>query len=125
MEQLLAHLFGDYIIQTSWMANNKRKEWIPAIVHAFTYGLPFLFITLNWQTLAVIVLTHLIIDHYDLAKYVIFGRNWVTDPWLEWKDCKKFGAPPQQPDWLAGWLLIIVDNSCHLLLNYLALRYLG
>lgn len=42
---LLAHLVGDYLIQSDWMANEKTKRWWPAWAHALTYGLPFLLVT--------------------------------------------------------------------------------
>jgi len=33
-----------------------------------------------------------------------------------------FAGPEGQPDWLAGWLLIIADNACHLAINEWALN---
>jgi hypothetical protein len=41
MTQLLAHLFGDYILQSDWMAQNKTKRSWPAFVHALIYSLCF------------------------------------------------------------------------------------
>ena len=38
----LAHMVGDYVIQSHWMAVEKTKRWWPAIAHGVTYGLPFL-----------------------------------------------------------------------------------
>ncbi len=35
-ESLLAHLVGDYLIQSDWMATEKVKRWWPAIVHGTT-----------------------------------------------------------------------------------------
>ncbi|MBT2390812.1 DUF3307 domain-containing protein [Streptomyces sp. ISL-1] len=32
-ESLLAHLAGDYLIQSDWMATEKVKRWWPAVVH--------------------------------------------------------------------------------------------
>lgn len=42
---ILAHLIGDYLIQSHWMATEKTKRWWPAIAHAVTYGLPYLIVT--------------------------------------------------------------------------------
>lgn len=42
---LLAHLVGDYLLQSDWMANEKTKRRWPAWAHAITYGLPFLLVT--------------------------------------------------------------------------------
>lgn len=125
MEQLLAHLFGDYVLQTDWMANNKkRKLWI-AFLHAFTYTLPFLFLTTSIPALLVIFVTHAFIDHYTIARYVVFAKNWVNQPSLKWKDCSVTGTPLDRPIWLSVWLLIIVDNSIHLAINYFSIKYLG
>jgi hypothetical protein len=35
---------GDYLFQTSWMANEKTKRFLPALIHATIYSLPFLLI---------------------------------------------------------------------------------
>ena len=51
---LLAHLVGDYLTQSDWMANEKTKRWWPAWVHAITYGLPFVLITRSVPALVVI-----------------------------------------------------------------------
>ncbi|MFD4210556.1 DUF3307 domain-containing protein, partial [Micromonospora tulbaghiae] len=63
---LLAHLAGDYLLQSHWMATEKSKRWWPAWAHALTYGLPFLLITQSPAALAVIVGTHAVIDRYRL-----------------------------------------------------------
>ena len=42
MEQLIAHLFGDYVFQNDWMAQNKTSSDWAAVVHAVVYTLPFL-----------------------------------------------------------------------------------
>lgn len=44
MTQLLAHLFGDYILQSDWMAQNKTKANWPAFCHALLYSLCFLWL---------------------------------------------------------------------------------
>lgn len=124
MEQLLCHLFGDYILQTDWMANNKKKKLWIATLHAFVYTLPFLFLTQSLTALFVIFATHALIDHYALAGYVLFAKNWVNQPSLKWEDCKPTGMPQDRPIWLTTWLVIIADNAIHLLINFLSLKYL-
>lgn len=32
--QLIAHLAGDYIFQSDWMANEKTSKWFPAVARA-------------------------------------------------------------------------------------------
>jgi hypothetical protein len=126
-EQLIAHLLGDYFLQTDWMAQAKTKRWWPAIAHALSYGLPFLFITHAWPALVVIVLTHLIIDHWRLARYVIWFKNLFSPAAYRypWKDCNITGYYKDRSIWLATWLMIITDNTMHIIINFLAIKYLG
>lgn len=124
MEQLLLHLIGDYITQTNWMAMQKIRSNVVAALHAFVYSLPFLLITQSGWALFVICWTHYLIDRYRLARYVVFAKNWVTEPGLKWEDCSGTGYPSSAPPWLAFWLLIIADNTLHLCINYAAIRWL-
>jgi hypothetical protein len=43
-DQILAHMVGDYLLQSHWMATEKTKRSLAAGVHAGTYTLPFLFL---------------------------------------------------------------------------------
>jgi hypothetical protein len=125
VEQLLIHLFGDYITQTDWMASNKTNRSLPAQVHAIVYTLPFLLLTTSFQALFVIYATHYLIDRYRLARYVVFAKNWMTDHSLQWADCSGTGYHQDRPAWLAVWLLIVADNTMHLIINFFTLKYLG
>lgn len=124
MEQLLIHLWGDYITQTDWMAQQKTKRNLAAFVHATVYTLPFLLITQSIAALTTIGFTHYLIDRYRLARYVVFAKNLVTNPEYKWADCNVTGYHKDSPPWLAFWLLIIADNTLHLTINYLAISYL-
>lgn len=124
MEQLLLHLLGDYILQTNWMATEKTKRDIAAAAHAFVYGLSFLLLTSSGLALFTIVWTHYLIDRYRLARYVVFAKNWATEPHLRWGECSTTGYHKDTPPWLAFWLLIIADNTLHLCINYAAIRWL-
>lgn len=125
MEQLILHLIGDYITQSSWMAENKTKNWFPAFCHATIYSLPFLLIGSPFAVF-VILITHYIIDRYRLARYVCWAKNLISpalanDPW---KECEETGYSKYTPPWLSTWLMIIADNTIHLIINYFALKYL-
>jgi hypothetical protein len=124
VEQLLIHLWGDYITQTDWMAQNKTKRNLAAFLHATVYTLPFLLLTNSFNALFVIGSTHYLIDRYRLARYVIYVKNLATNPSLLWADCCGTGYNNNAPAWLATWLLIIADNTLHLTINYLAISYL-
>ena len=147
MTQLLAHLIGDYLLQSDWMAQNKTKQAWPALVHALTYSL--LFIPLAMRAGApqlcwfAIVSTHFLIDRYRLARYVVWAKNFIAPKgsvparWngqeqrsyprrnWDWESCKDTGGyAPNTPAFMWIWLMIAADNTLHLCLNYLALRYL-
>lgn len=163
MEQLLAHLVGDYVFQNHWMANTKTVKTRAALVHALTYSLPFLLLTSSWLALLVIGSTHFVIDRFRLARlWVDFwgtGKSgWVLTKLMELRGYRlaemsaadekkmKWWVPAvlleaasrdpeaveasrlpyieEAPAFLAVWLLIIVDNTLHLLINYSALRWL-
>lgn len=163
------HMVGDYLIQTDWMASQKTKRWLPAIAHGATYTIPFaLFVTRSPLALLAIGVTHILIDHWRLAKYVIWLKNqigakrtyiyvtsnddwelscreWtapydgrpihgqmsVAPPWakkirtdsLAWPPTDT-GYPADMPPWMAVWLMIIADNVIHVLINYVAVKWL-
>lgn len=140
MEQFLAHLAGDYLLQSHWMAVKKTKESLPCLIHVILYGIPFLIIGVSYPALAVIIGTHFFIDRFRLARYVVYAKNFLSpdyewsyiaipiqrklQPWAKWSECSKTGFDVSVPDYLAVWLLIIVDNTLHLMINYLAIRFL-
>jgi hypothetical protein len=126
MEQLILHLFGDYVTQSDWMANEKTKSSIAAGAHALVYAAPFLLLKPSPLALAVILGTHFFIDRFRLARYVVYAKNWIapTRYWYAWADCRGTGYHSDRPAWLAVWLMIAADNTLHLAINYLALRAL-
>lgn len=127
MNELIAHLIGDYVLQSDWMARDKTAKLGVAIVHAVVYALPFLVLcSPSPAALAVMVGTHAVIDRYRLAKYVCYAKNFLAPrrDWLPWKECSGTGYHKDRPPWMAVWLMIIADNTMHLLINHLALRYL-
>jgi hypothetical protein len=122
MEQLLAHLVGDYILQTDRMAQRKTGSWLWAIMHGLTYSLPFMLLRPSLAALAAIAASHIVIDRYRLARFVVMAKNRVTD-WTSNFNTPT-GYPADAPPWLAFWLLIIADNTLHLTINFAALRFL-
>lgn len=122
-DQLTVHAVGDYILQSDWMANGKTKRWFPAIVHASVYSAGFLLFAPSLRAWLVIFGTHLLIDRFRLARYLVWVKN-CLGPNKPWSECKGTGYPPECPPWMAVWLLIIADNLCHIAINGLSLRYL-
>ena len=121
MEQLLAHLVGDYIFQSHDMAVNKTKNSYWALYHATTYTLPFLLLTLNPLAIIIILLTHFAIDRYRVAMCITKVKNYVFGKFDKRVFDLANGYPEETPVWLTTWLIIILDNTMHLVINYLAL----
>jgi hypothetical protein len=104
-----------------------------------------------WAAL-VIGLTHLFIDRFQLAKYLVFAKNHINPDWtfVPWSYANKTGycdafadkatgveakvsddelSPTelkamQRPTFITVWLYIITDNLLHITINSLALAFL-
>ena len=64
---IFCHMIGDYVMQTDYMSREKGKNLWVLFVHCVCYCVPFyVCFGLRWQ-LAVIFVTHLIID---------WGKEW-------------------------------------------------
>jgi hypothetical protein len=125
-DQLVAHLVGDYVLQSDWMAQEKVKRSIAAAAHVTCYALPFLLLSPSPVALAVIVGTHFAIDRWRLARFVVWGKNLLApaSQRFPWRECSATGYHRDRPAWLAVWLLIVADNVLHVLVNGAALRWL-
>ena len=148
MEQLLCHLFADYFTQSDWMALNKSKRTWPCLIHVLLYTSVFLLLTTSWKALLVIGLTHFILDRWPIIlKRLIWLKNHMG-PGLRFVPFSKCsikgyydniqnevreqfhtrvpinGYSPRL-NYVTIWLYIITDNFFHLLINYMALKYLG
>lgn len=120
---LLAHLVGDYLFQSHWMASQKTSHWWPAVVHGLTYTLPYVLVTQSLPALAVIAVTHVVIDRYRLARHVVWLKNQLA-PGIWRPSHTATGYAEDVPPWLAVWLLILADNTLHLVINAAAVRWL-
>lgn len=124
-DQLVAHAIGDYILQSDWMATEKTKQTFAALAHALFYSLPFFFVGASIGAIWVIVGTHFLIDRFRLARYLVWGKNFIAPLGMNppWKECALTGYPPDRPAWMTVWLLIIADNVLHVMCNAMAIRY--
>ena len=146
MEQLLAHLVGDYLLQSDWMAMNKSKRTIPCLDHVIVYTSVFLTLTTNLYALAIIGGVHFLLDRFPIiVRRLIWLRNHIgpTMKYVPFALCSITGCydnvrnevenKPYTREQINGvsprlnyvtvWLYIITDNLLHLLTNYLALKY--
>jgi hypothetical protein len=116
---LLAHLVGDYLFQSHWMATHKTQQWWPAIAHGLTYTLPYVLVTRSTWALLVICLTHIVIDRYRLARHLVWLKNQMA-PRSHRPGHTATGYGDDVAPWMAVWLLVIADNTLHLIINFAA-----
>jgi len=110
-DQIVAHLVGDYLLQSHWMATEKTRNSVAAAVHAVAYTLPFTFITWSPLALLLICATHFVVDRWRLARFVVWVKNGARGP------VTATGYSGDVPAWLSVWLLIVADNTLHILIN--------
>ena len=124
-DQIVAHLVGDFVLQSDWMATEKSKKALATLAHASCYVLPFLLLTTNMLSLAIIGGTHFLIDHFKLARVVIWVRNLPWPGRKSWRECCENQFAAGIPPFMSAWLLVIVDNTMHILVNGAAIKYIG
>jgi hypothetical protein len=95
----LAHLLGDFILQTHWMATGKKRSSLICAVHVLTYLIPFLFIGLAWWQIALIGIQHFAQDRTNFVVWL-----------MKVKGSAAFVDPPFGP-----WSVIVMDNILHIL----------
>ena len=123
--QLVAHLVGDFILQTDWMAREKYRSSLACLVHVVVYTLPFLLLTQSPEALLVIAGTHFAIDRWRLPRYLIWVRNLPFPGHHPFSECSHTGFQKDMPADLARFLYILIDGICHVLINGAAIYYLG
>jgi hypothetical protein len=104
---VLGHLVGDFLFQSTWMAEGKKKHIVPLIVHAIVYTLcvfVFSYSTnyLGWLDYFIIFGTHILIDSRKLTYWWMHNLMTITSA----KESET-------------WLLIAVDQIFHLLVFYI------
>lgn len=100
---LIAHLIGDFLFQTEWMALNKAKKWLPLIVHSSVYTIIIwifaVFFTpgLSLTGILLIFAGHLILDRRGFIYFWFRRVQMVTGD-------------------KSSWLMIVTDQVFHLIL---------
>lgn len=148
--ELVAHAFGDYVVQSDWMATAKTKKSTAALAHVLTYTACFIPLVDwdpvgRWRALLFIAATHFVIDRWRLARYVCWAKNFLAPKHIEvlypeghekagqveklirnapWSECSGTGYDTGKPPFMAVWLMIITDNAFHVVCNAVALSWL-
>lgn len=131
-EQLLAHIVGDYILQTDRMARLKTASDRWAGLHVLLYCVPFLILGVSLKALVIIGGTHYLIDRYRLALVVVRFKT-VLDyslqgPWeirQRLANLNEHGFPQGTPAYLGFWIMVIIDNFLHIAINAWAISTYG
>lgn len=129
-DQIVIHLFSDFFLQNDWMATNKKNPGklgtLACGVHCLSYTLPFLLLTTSPLALLFIFASHFIIDRTYLVSRLIWAKNQLGPKSFRcpWETAKSsFGFHPSRVAWISCWIGIIVDNTFHIVLNGLAVRF--
>ncbi|MGC1376783.1 MAG: DUF3307 domain-containing protein [Anaerolineales bacterium] len=105
----LGHLVGDYVFQTDWMAENKKKHSFPCLVHSAVWAAcVVLFAGWGWLPFLILLAFHFLQDRTSMV------RNWMR---LMGQD--HFATGPYAP-----WSMVIIDNTFHLLQIWLVWKFL-
>ena len=107
---IVGHLVGDYLLQTDWMAQNKKLRSWPCAAHCAIWTLCVcLFAGLGWEAATFLFACHFAQDRTQIVRW------WMA---LRWKDQQGFMQPP-----LAPWSFIVVDNTWHVVQLWVAVRF--
>ena len=101
LAMLIGHLWGDYVLQDSWMAYEKKTNKLALFVHCTVYtacvvGICFAAgLLLPWWAIAAVWIAHLINGTWLIERYFAWFNK------VKIEDCPLF-------------LRIIIDNTVHL-----------
>lgn len=109
---IVGHLVGDFLLQTSWMAEGKAKKWAPLLLHCIVYTsaicVSFLVATGNIPIIMIAIV---------FSSHVILDRRTFVAWWSKTIMGVKNGKPV--------WLLIMVDQVFHVLILAGIAHYIG
>ena len=103
MHPFLAHLIGDFLLQTEWMAVNKKDKLSAVFIHVLSYLIPFIFTGLSVWQLVLIGILHGAQDHSSFVMW-----------WIKfWK---------KTPEENLGMLPMIIDQVFHLVVIHIVMQ---
>ena len=107
---IIGHMVGDYLLQSDYLAENKKKSSFVCAIHCLIWTLSVMTLAGWWRWW---VFPALFIPHFaqDRTGFVLW--------YMRTSGAKRFAEPP-----LAPWSLIVVDNTFHLLTLAVVARFL-
>jgi len=135
INMLFGHLFGDYIFQNNWMAQNKKSDSCPCLVHCSIYTVIIMLFMFPYIPL---VFTFDGIVDYLTISMLVFMSHWILDAthlvsrWMKFYGTRSFddvlteGKHLHAPCTVANAISItfgaivyvILDNTIHLFLMW-------
>lgn len=99
---LIAHLIGDFLLQTGWMAKHKASKWLPLLTHVSIYTAVIALFGhfsggLSFAAVAIVFIGHIILDR---KTFVLF-----------WVERVQTAKGPEKV-----WLSIVADQIFHIIL---------
>jgi hypothetical protein len=106
---IVGHLVGDYLLQTDWMAQNKKTRTWPCIVHCAVWSVSVCLFA-GWGVVALLLLfaAHFAQDRTDVIRWYIRVAKG-----------EGFMQPPLSP-----WSIIVVDNVWHIVSLWAVARFI-
>lgn len=105
---IIGHLIGDYLFQTSWMAANKAKQWLPLLTHSFVYTLSVSLVAyIGFGGLSILGIAFIFLSH------VFLDRRTFVSWWAE----NIMGAKTKE----VAWLKIAADQVFHIIVLAISL----
>lgn len=122
---LLGHLVGDYVLQNNWMAVNKKKQWIPCLMHCLLWTVSIMIAILP----ELLVTTWLMVFGLLYASHLILDKTGLVEWWCKVTKSRTFAAAKTyadsvEPPFFAKLITVsytaivqtVIDNTFHLLL---------
>jgi len=109
---IVGHLAGDFLLQSDWMANNKKQNSLACAVHCLLWTASVCAFSGCWKPLVVALLfaTHFV---QDRTQFIPFWMMRVVRQ-------SQFASPPSAP-----WSFIVVDNVWHVVAIALIWRFVA
>lgn len=113
---LMAHLLGDWLLQTEWQAQNKASNWKALFAHVAVYHIIVFIILYFGFLLRAVPVTTVVVALGVL--HAVLDRKSAVEPIMKALRI----TVKRQPE---RWLAIAVDQCIHLLLLGIASLYLA
>jgi hypothetical protein len=114
---IIGHLVGDYLLQNDWMAQNKKRESAPCVMHCILWTFSVILFAgwVNMQFKGLAIMAILFATHFiqDRTQIIVF---WMTRVNRQ----PKFVEPPMAP-----WSIIVVDNVWHIVTIWAVWRWIA